>query len=151
MIKLNLGCGFDHKPQSEGWVNVDVDPKCNPDFTCSIEEIIKYSWIEYTDINEVLMKHSLEHCEPDIFFKLMKWIWERSINEATITIIVPHWQQEAAFDANHKWIYPPRTFKMLVDGSYKRYYEPAQFEIIELIEKDDAKEPQTKVVYKVIK
>jgi len=148
MVKLNLGCGFDHKPQREGWVNVDNDSKCNPDLCMNIEDIF---FTTYTNIDEVLMKHSLEHIEPNTFFKLMKWVWERCNNNAVITIIVPHWQSEGAFDANHKWVYPPRTFKLLVDSSYKRYYEPAQFEIIELIEKDDAKEPQTTVKYRVIK
>ena len=157
-IKLNLGCGFDHKPQSEGWINIDKDINCHPDIVWDLDKYEMFGhylpgFVSHKEqqVEEVLIKHCLEHLNQSAFFGLLKELWHECKSNATITIIVPHWQQEAAFEPDHKWVYPPRSFRMICDESYKHLVTPAQFEIVELIEKDDAKEPQTKVVYKVIK
>ena len=53
-MKLNLGCGFDHR---EGWLNVDSFPECRPDRLLDIEAT---PWKLPTDgFDEVLMKHVL--------------------------------------------------------------------------------------------
>ncbi|MEK6884072.1 MAG: hypothetical protein AABY22_30870 [Nanoarchaeota archaeon] len=155
MLKLNLGCGFDHQPQSEGWINIDIDENKTPDIIWDLNNLFpstmrsKYNILK-NSVDEVLIKHCLEHLNPTLFYELMKDLWKLCVNNATITIIVPHWQQEAAFEPDHKWVYPPRTFKMIVN-EYPHLVAPAKFEIVELVEKDEVKEPQTKCVYKVIK
>ncbi len=53
--KLNLGCGYDKR---EGYLNVDVDPACNPDLLIVNGD---YSAIPRHHFGEVLAKDVLEH------------------------------------------------------------------------------------------
>ena len=148
MRRLNLGCGNDHKPKEEGWLNIDINQDVNPDIVADLNLPIE---IEDNEVDEVLMRHCLEHLNQGRFFSLMKELWIACVNNAIITIIVPHWQSEGAFEPDHKWIYPPRSLKMITESSYQHLIKPAQFEIVELIEKDNSTEPQTIMRYRVIK
>lgn len=53
--KLNVGCGYDKR---EGYVNVDVDPDCEPDILVSLEDD---SGIPRQYFEEVLAHDVLEH------------------------------------------------------------------------------------------
>ena len=54
MLRLNLGCGEDHKP---GYIN--VDKYGNPDVLHDLEEF-PWPWDDES-VEEILMKHILEH------------------------------------------------------------------------------------------
>ena len=163
-IRLNLGCGLDHKPQNEGWINVDINPEVNPDMRFDLNDLLVFRidgkiynpfsfsvQVPFNNVNEILIKHCLEHLKQNRFFRLMNELWELCQNNAIITIIVPYWLSEHAFEPDHKWVYPPRSFKMITESSYSHLITPAKFEIVELIEKDDAEETQTICKYRVIK
>ena len=55
-MKLNLGCGHDHK---EGYVNVDVSDLGKPDMVVDLE-VLPWPWQD-SSIDEILIKHTLEH------------------------------------------------------------------------------------------
>ena len=70
-IRLNLGCGIS---KQEGYLNIDIDPKCNPDKVASIVEL---DFIEDNSIELVETYHTVEHLWPEEvpkFFKEMKRI-----------------------------------------------------------------------------
>src|ERR1035437_10375202 len=55
-MKLNLGCGMDHK---EGWLNVDKEDLSNADLVWDLD-LECWPWLD-SEIKEIEMKHSLEH------------------------------------------------------------------------------------------
>ena len=55
MKKLNLGCGDDHK---KGWINCDIRKEVNPDVVVDLTKKLRF---KDNSIDEVLMKHVLEH------------------------------------------------------------------------------------------
>jgi len=67
--KLNLGCGIS---KQEGYLNIDIDPACNPD---KIASAIDLYFIEDESVELVVTRHMVEHLWPDEvpkFFKEMK-------------------------------------------------------------------------------
>jgi hypothetical protein len=89
-MKLHLGCGYKHL---EGWVNVDQDPKCNPD---EVFDLTKPDWpIDDNSVEEVLMEHVLEHIEgTEGYATLWKEIHRVCKKGAVIKIEVPHWKHD---------------------------------------------------------
>jgi len=70
-MKLNLGCGIS---KQRGYLNVDIDPKCNPDKVANITEL---NFIEDESVELVETYHTVEHLWPDEvpkFFKEMNRI-----------------------------------------------------------------------------
>lgn len=53
--KINVGCGYDHRP---GYINVDMDPACNPDILIADNN---FSNLPRQAYDEVLAKDVLEH------------------------------------------------------------------------------------------
>lgn len=53
--KINVGCGFDHRP---GYINVDMDPACNPDILIADNN---FSNLPRQAYDEVLAKDVMEH------------------------------------------------------------------------------------------
>jgi hypothetical protein len=86
-MKLNLGCGHDHK---EGYVNVDVSDLGKPDMVVDLE-VLPWPWQD-SSIDEILIKHTLEHLgqTPKMYLDIMSEFWRICKNDATITVIVPH-------------------------------------------------------------
>lgn len=58
-MKLNLGCGYNKKDQADGWVNIDLSGRCNPDLVLDLDhEQLPFNEGE---IDEVAATHVLEH------------------------------------------------------------------------------------------
>jgi len=71
MTRVNLGCGIS---KQEGYLNIDIDPKCNPD---KIANITNLDFIEDESVELVETYHTIEHLwleEVPKFFKEMKRI-----------------------------------------------------------------------------
>ena len=84
-IKLNLGCGKDHK---SGYINVDKNGE--PDLKVDLE-VFPWPW-EDSCVAEIIMKHVLEHLgqETEIYLNIIKEIYRVCKNQAMIYITVPH-------------------------------------------------------------
>ncbi len=54
-LKLNLGCGYDKR---EGYLNLDIDPKCKPDKVCDVTKPLPFKDGEATVI---VLQDVLEH------------------------------------------------------------------------------------------
>lgn len=54
--KLNIGCFYMY---IDGWINIDVNPKCKPDLVCDVREID--SKFEENSVDIILLSHTLEH------------------------------------------------------------------------------------------
>ena len=108
--KLNMGCGFN---KMDGYWNVDVERKCNPDEVVDLEVT---PW-PYEDnfFEQINANNILEHLgqTPRQFTNIMKEMYRVSMNGATWTIQVPHHRCDLYWDDyTHVRVLTPKTFKM---------------------------------------
>ncbi len=92
MLKLNLGCGQDHR---DGYINIDSSEYCNPDMLVNLENLPLP--FKANSCDETLMKSVLEHMpsNPNIFFGFLQEVYRISAPNASIYIECPH--------PNHRW------------------------------------------------
>jgi len=85
MLKLNLGCGTNHK---KGYVNVDKYGK--PDLLFNLESC-PWPWMN-NSVGEVLLNHVLEHLGRTIenYFEIIQELYRVCADGAKIDIVVPH-------------------------------------------------------------
>jgi len=108
--KLNMGCGFN---KLDGYWNVDVEKKCNPDEVINLEET---PW-PYDDnfFEQIYAYNILEHLgnTPQIFTNVMKEMYRVSQHGATWNIQVPHHRCDLYWDDyTHVRVLTPKTFRM---------------------------------------
>jgi predicted SAM-dependent methyltransferase len=108
--KLNMGCGFN---KLDGYWNVDVEKKCNPDEVINLEET---PW-PYDDnfFEQIHANNILEHLghTPQIFTNVMKEMYRVSQHGAIWNIQVPHHRCDLYWDDyTHVRVLTPKTFKM---------------------------------------
>jgi SAM-dependent methyltransferase len=84
LTKLNLGCGSEYK---EGWINLDIDTKWKTDILADVEKGIP---LADNSIEEVFIKHVLEHLEPRKLSFVMSEICRICKNDSIIKIYVPY-------------------------------------------------------------
>lgn len=109
MKKLNLGCAYNKEP---GYINVDLDPTCNPDLCFDLRDT---TWpIESGSIDEVLAMHILEHIEgTEGYLTFWKELYRVCVNGAVVKIEVPHWKHETFFhDPTHVRAVTPIGLRM---------------------------------------
>ena len=84
-IKLNLGCGINHK---EGYINVDKygEPEIQHDL-----ELFPWPWKD-SSVSEIILHHVLEHLGQDteVYLNIIKEIYRICKDQAVIHIAVPH-------------------------------------------------------------
>jgi predicted SAM-dependent methyltransferase len=108
--KLNMGCGFN---RLDGYWNVDVEPKCNPDEVVNLEVT---PW-PYEDnfFEQIHASNILEHLgrTSSAFTNVIKEMYRVSMHGATWTIQVPHHRCDIQFDDyTHIRALTPKTFRM---------------------------------------
>lgn len=115
-MKLNLGCGNDY---INGWVNIDKG-ECKRDMQFDIEV---FPWaLDDDSVDEILLKHIMEHTEPSNFYLFMKEIYRVCKAEAIVRIISPHAGSDNYWtDPTHKFPLTVRTFDYF--DSNKQLYE----------------------------
>ncbi len=93
--KLNLGCGF---RKYEGYINVDSEPQCRPDFVWDLEQT-PWPW-EDNSISEIKLEHVLEHLglTPQAYLNIWKELYRVCRDGAVIDILVPYWRHDYFFD-----------------------------------------------------
>lgn len=91
MIRINAGAGYIRLPPEDGWINVDSDDKCDPDFVVSLDSE-PWDFVEPNTVDEVLFNHSLEHMGSDTydFMCLMQEIYKVCKDGALVRISTPH-------------------------------------------------------------
>lgn len=106
-MKLNLGCGEDIR---EGWVNVDVDPSCEPDRILNLEDT---PWpFEDSSADKILLDNVLEHIRPDKRNSVIAEIARIANGEVIIRTPVP--ESGSGWDLTHwnvpswRWPFHPR-------------------------------------------
>lgn len=109
--KLNLGCGFDIRPD---FVNADSFLECKPDIVMDIEQP---EWpFEDGRFDHVLMKHVLEHVGKDFadFARIMRNLHRILSPGGIAEIHVPHYRHETYWsDPTHVRAFTPLTFRMM--------------------------------------
>jgi len=96
-MKLNLGSGY---KRYDGFVNVDADHHCNPDFLVNLEE----GNLPFDDnsVEEVRAYHILEHIGAG-FIPLLHELYRVCCHGALLDIRVPHHFHETFLtDPTHK-------------------------------------------------
>lgn len=88
MLKLNLGCGNNHKPVADGWVNVD---KFAPADTLFDLETTPWPWAD-DSVDEVNMTHVLEHLgqDPKTFLMMVREVYRVLRHSGHWIVTVPH-------------------------------------------------------------
>lgn len=108
--KLNMGCGFN---KLDGYWNVDVEKKCNPDEVLNLEHTPwPYEDNFFEKINAV---NILEHLgrDPQVFTNVIKEMYRVSKDKAEWFIQVPHHRCDLYWDDyTHVRVLTPKTFKM---------------------------------------
>ncbi|MDP6567436.1 MAG: hypothetical protein QF578_21580 [Alphaproteobacteria bacterium] len=86
-MRLNLGCGFDRKPD---WINVDKAPEAEPDELVDLEAL-PWPWPD-DSVDEVLLRHVLEHLGPtaESYLAIIKELWRICRAGAEVRVVVPH-------------------------------------------------------------
>ena len=111
MRRLNLGCGFDKRPD---FVNADSFPECAPDVQMDIET---FPWpFEDNAFDYVLMKHVLEHVGETfaMFKRVMQELYRITAPDGIIEIQVPHFRHDTYWsDPTHVRAFTPLTFQMM--------------------------------------
>lgn len=109
-MRLNLGCGYNRRP---GYVNVDHDPKCEPDKVCDLES---FPWpFESNSVTEVVMSHILEHLgqTTSSYLNIIKELYRICKAEAVIVIDVPHPRHDSYLcDPTHVRPIIPESFQL---------------------------------------
>jgi ubiquinone/menaquinone biosynthesis C-methylase UbiE len=87
-MKLNIGAGFKRLP---GFLNVDYDEHCSPDYVVDLEK----DNLPFPDnsVDEIVAHHVLEHLGEG-FFHFMQEMYRVCEDGAIIDVVVPHHRHE---------------------------------------------------------
>jgi hypothetical protein len=117
-MKLNIGSG---RKRLEGYVNIDMNPKLNPDLVCNLAS---EGWpISDGIVTEGVCSHVMEHLPntPEPFFHFLRELYRVCANGAVIHVAVPHPRNDLFFrDPTHV---RPILPDMLVPFSKRQHAE----------------------------
>ncbi len=84
MTRLNLGCGHN---KMDGYINIDVEPKVNPDlvhdFTAAPLPF------EDESVDEIVMFHTIEHIQKRLHVLILSEMWRVMKPDAPVMISFP--------------------------------------------------------------
>jgi ubiquinone/menaquinone biosynthesis C-methylase UbiE len=87
-MNVNLGSGHS---RVEGYINVDHDPNCSPDYVVDLEK--DNLPFEDNSVDNINARHVFEHIGGG-YFHMLKEIYRVCKNGAMIDIVVPHWNHD---------------------------------------------------------
>lgn len=98
-MKINLGAGL---KRFDGFLNVDDDPLCEPDFLVNLDDVNVKLPIDDNVVEEIKAHHILEHIGEG-FIPLMKELYRVCKHGAILDIEAPHHQHDVYYgDPTHK-------------------------------------------------
>lgn len=98
-MKINLGAGL---TRIDGFVNVDGDALCNPDYLVNLDDVNLKLPFEDNSVDEVIAHHILEHIGEGLF-ALFKELYRVCKPGAMLDVIVPHHLHDVYFgDFTHR-------------------------------------------------
>lgn len=134
--KLNLACGHDLRPESDGWLNVD---SIDADGVTRMD-ILSLPWpFESGSFDLILAKHILEHTPhnlpgrgnaTNLLHELMEEMWRVLRVGGIVEIVVPGGISSFTGAIDHKRIITPETFHIFYPGDKWGYYTRCRFELL---------------------
>lgn len=98
-LKINIGSGY---KRYEGFLNIDDDPLCNPDYIVNLDDVNIKLPFEDNTIEEMRAYHIFEHI-GDGFIPLIKELYRVAEHGCILDIHVPHHQHDMWYgDPTHK-------------------------------------------------
>ena len=148
--KLNLGCGKDIRPPSEGWIN------CDSIASAGVMQLDIFSLplpFENNSFDLVLAKHILEHVphqlpgygnERNFLQSLIEDIWRVLKVGGILRVEGPRGLRTLLDNIDHKRIVTPGTFHIFFKNDPWNYYSDCRFELITAI-------PKPNLGYKIVR
>lgn len=134
--KLNVGCGPDIRPASEGWVNMDIAPLKGVDV---VHDLLSFPWpFEANSFDHVFMSHVMEHVPHYVGHKDSKDGFILTIEEihrilkpgGTLEILSPHPDSPDVWaDPTHTRVIHPKNFQYFDPDSRYNFYSPVRFRV----------------------
>lgn len=135
--KLNLACGRDIRPRSEGWTNMDVTPLPGVDV---VHNALTLPWpFKDNAFGHVLVSHYLEHIPHDLhngrhtdgFLQVLEEIQRVLRPGGTLEVFVPHWESDWTWrDPTHTRAVHPANFEYVHPDGRFDYYSAARFRVL---------------------
>jgi SAM-dependent methyltransferase len=143
-MKLNIGAG---DTRYEGFLNLDYDERCKPDFCLNMEKDV---WpIEDNSVDEVIAHHVLEHLGEG-YFHVMQELYRVCQHGAIISVVVPHHRHEYfANDPTHRrpitpdglWLFSKKYNDTCIEqgaaASRLAHYFKVDFEVVDVLNVPD--------------
>jgi predicted SAM-dependent methyltransferase len=135
---LNVGCGNDIRPRSEGWVNMDLLPMPGVDVA---HDMMDLPWpFDDASFDLVLAKHVLEHVphtfpgrKRDGFLLWMEEVHRVLRPDGRFECVVPWYRHDGYWiDPTHTRTVHPSNFFYLTPESHENFYTPARFRVEKL-------------------
>lgn len=120
MKRLNLGCGWFKKP---GYVNVDMNPLCNPDVVHDLNTF-PYPFPD-NEFDVVSADHIIEHLENP--FSVMEELHRILKDNGLLTVLVPHFSRGFTY-ADHRRGFDI-TFPYCFNPKFVPWYTGVEFQL----------------------
>lgn len=136
--KLNVGCGNDIQPGSEGWVNMDLLPLKGVEV---VHDMLRFPWpFPDAHFERVFAQHVLEHVPHRIdgrardgFLLFMEEVHRVLEPDGRFEAVVPYYRHDGYWiDPTHTRTVHPSNFFYLTPESHENFYTPARFRVEKL-------------------
>lgn len=120
-MKLNVACGF---KKYQDFINIDSDPRVNPDIVRNIERGLPFS---DNTCELILSEHTLEHVSPDLIHFVMFEFWRVLNNKGKLKVVVPI-GKGLSNSPEHKSFWDYKSWIFFTDWNLR---EPYKFKLVE--------------------
>lgn len=115
-MKINVACGF---KQKFGHINVDSDPRVNPDVVANMENGLPFG---NEVAEEILSEHTLEHISPDKIHFVMFDLWRILKPGGLLKVVVPI-GKGLLNSPEHKSMWDHKSWLFFTDWNLREKYK----------------------------
>lgn len=108
-IKLNLGCGYDHR---RGYINIDLDRTVKPDLVADLRHELPFP---NHSVSEILLQDTLEHLTQQDALQLLRRCEKALMTDGVLMIRVPN-----VFAIFRKYFFRPDILMLFLYGDTSR-------------------------------